>query len=190
MKDAGKKIVFGFIGPIASGKGTVCRYLINKHGAGYVRFSSILRDIANRLHIQESRENLQNLSGVLRQNFGDDLLAFAVAKDVLADTHAVVAIDGVRREPDIKELIKLPNFYLVSVDADIRTRFERITKRSENVDDQSKTFEQFEKDNVAEAEQQIAALQEKAKFTLDNNGSLEDLYKQVDELVGRVQTSK
>src|SRR3989338_9548768 len=98
------KIVFGLIGPLASGKGTVAQYLRERHNAGSARFSSILRDILDRVYLPQTRENLQALSSSLRGQFGDDLLALAVAKDVERDEHDIVAVDGVRREPDIKHL--------------------------------------------------------------------------------------
>ena len=181
------KIVFGLIGPLASGKGTVAQYLRERHNAGSARFSSILRDILDRVYLPQTRENLQALSSSLRGQFGDDLLALAVAKDVERDEHDIVAVDGVRREPDIKHLKELPNFYLVSIDADIKIRHERMTKRGENPDDTTKTFEQFVADNKREAETQIAELQKKASFSLDNNGSLEDLHRQIDDLVSKVR---
>src|SRR3989344_7845537 len=146
-----EQIVLGFIGPLASGKGTVCQYLMEKHNAGYVRFSTVLRDILNRVHLEHSRENLQKISTVLRSNFGDDILALAVAKDVEQLPNEIVAVDGVRRAPDIKHLKNLPDFYLVSIDADIKVRYDRIIKRKENSDDAAKTFEQFAADNAREA---------------------------------------
>lgn len=177
------KVIFGFIGPMAAGKGTACQYLMQKYNAGYVRFSSILRDILARVYIPENRENLQAISTAMRQTFGDDLLAKATANDVQGLNSAIVAVDGVRRLPDIKHLVELPNFHLVAIDADIKTRHERITMRRENPDDANKTFEQFKADNEREAEQQIANLMQQADIKIDNNGTLEDLYRQLDEVV-------
>ena len=181
------RIVLGLIGPMASGKSTVCSYLTQKHNAGYVRFSSVLRDILGRIYLPQTRQNMQKLSSILRSNFGDDLLALTAAKDVEAVESNIAAVDGVRREPDIKHLKELQGFYLISIDADIRVRHERITKRSENPDDQSKTFKQFVKENQAEAELQIMELQKKAPFQIDNSGSFEDLYRQVEGVLKKIK---
>ncbi|MFA6321931.1 MAG: AAA family ATPase [Candidatus Buchananbacteria bacterium] len=180
------KIILGLVGPIASGKGTACQYLKEKYGAETFRFSTMLRDILNRVYIENSRENLQKVSSVLRQTFGDDLMAKTIANDVKNAPGQVVAVDGVRREPDIKYLQEIPGFYLVAINAEQKVRHQRITRRGENTDDNQKTFEQFQQDEQQEAEQQIKEVAKLAKFHLDNNGSLSDLQRQIDEIIKQV----
>ncbi|RJR31649.1 hypothetical protein C4569_01685 [Candidatus Parcubacteria bacterium] len=182
-----EKIILGFVGELASGKGTACKYLKEKYHASVYRFSTILRDILDRLYIEQSRNNMQKLSLQLRQLFGDDLLASVIAKDVAKDSKTVIAVDGVRRFPDIKYLQKMPNFHLVHIFADEKSRYERIIRRDENSDDVKKTFDQFHKDGMAEAEQSIREVAQKAKFKIDNNGSLDNLYKNIDEIVGKIK---
>lgn len=178
-----EKIILGITGEIASGKGTIAEYLIKEHRATSHRFSTSLRDVAKRMHLKESRENLQKISTLFRENFDDNLLSMVIYKDVEGDDNELIVIDGVRRMADIEFLKKLPGFKLVYVDADMKTRYERITKRGENSDDNTKTFEEFEKDHQREAELQIKDLKEKASVVIDNNGTFEDLYKQVDNIV-------
>ena len=48
------KIIFGLVGPLASGKETVKKYLNEKYGGKDCKFSSILRDILSRLNIEIS----------------------------------------------------------------------------------------------------------------------------------------
>lgn len=181
------KIILGFVGPIASGKGTACEYLKNKYDAGTTRFSSILRDIVGRLGIPESRNDLQKMSLILRQGFGDDVLAKAIALDVQKDKRSIIGVDGVRRLPDIKYLRAVPGFHLVSIDADQRKRYERIVERGENTDDTSKTFENFQQDELGEAEKNIKEIQAQAHFHLNNNGTKEDLYQQIDEMLKKIK---
>ncbi len=180
-----QKIILGFAGEIASGKGTAAKYMIEKYGAGYYRFSTILRDLLKRLHLEESRENTQKISTILRQNFGEDILSKVISRDVAADTRGIIAVDGVRRLSDIKYLRDLPGFRLVYIEADIGKRFERILKRGENPDDKNKTLEQFKKDNEGEAETQIKGLKAHADFLIDNNGTFGRLYEQIDKIVER-----
>lgn len=179
------KIILGFAGEIASGKGTAAKYLIEKYGSGYFQFSTILRDLLKRLHIEESRENTQKISTVLRQNFGEDILSKTISGDVASDSHGIIAVDGVRRLSDIKYLRTMQGFRLVYIEADIRKRFDRIVSHGENVDDRNKTFEEFEKDNAGEAESQIKGLKAHADFVVDNNGTVEQLYGQIDGIVGK-----
>jgi len=181
------KIILGISGEIASGKGTVAKYLVEKHGGSSHRFSTMLRDVAKRMYLEESRENLQKISTVFRENFDDNLLSMVIAKDVENDEHEIVAIDGVRRMADIAYLQKIPGFKLVYIDADMKKRFERIVSRGENSDDNSKTFEEFKKDHEREAELQIRDLKNQADFVVDNDGSFEELYRQVDNIINKCE---
>ncbi|MDD3498666.1 MAG: hypothetical protein PHH24_04180, partial [Candidatus Moranbacteria bacterium] len=112
-----------------------------------------------------------------------NILSMVIYKDVESDENDLIVIDGVRRVPDIEFLKTLPGFRLVYIDADIEKRYERIIKRGENSDDNSKTFEEFKKDHQREAELQIKDLKNRADVIVDNNGSFEDLYKQLDEII-------
>ena len=181
------KIILGFVGEISAGKSTATEYIKNKYSAVTFKFSDSLRDVANRMHIEQSRANLQLLSTILRQNFGEDLLSKILAEDVRNAEAKIIITEGIRRNSDIVYLQELPNFKIITIKTDERIRFERLTQRSENIDDQNKTWEQFQKDGSQEAEQQIKAVMEKADFTLDNNGSVEDLYVQIDALLAKLQ---
>ena len=182
-----KKIILGFVGPIASGKGTACGYLNEKYQAQTYRFSTMLYDILNRVNLETNRENLQKVSSVLRQNFGDDLMAKTIAFDVTKAESQIVSVDGVRREPDIKYLREIPGFYLISIDANAEIRHKRLIGRGEKTDDNTKTFEQFLEDEKKEAEQQIKAVAKKADFQIDNNGTLEQLYEQIEKIMKNIK---
>ncbi|HUT22136.1 MAG TPA: AAA family ATPase [Candidatus Bipolaricaulota bacterium] len=181
------KIIFGFVGEIASGKGTACDYLINKYAAGYHRYSTILRDITDRLYLEQSRENLQDLSTILRNRFGQDLFAQVMAKEVEDDPAEIICVDGIRRPDDIIHLKQLPGFILVSIVADMKTRHKRIVERAENTDDQIKTFEEFKKDHENENEKSIRVVAQDAKEKIDNNGSHDKLFEQIDSLVEKYE---
>ena len=177
------KIILGLVGSLASGKETTKKYLAEKYNAKDCKFSSILRDVLGRVAVPNSRENLQKISTVLRANFGENLLAKAIAMDASKLEADVVVIDGVRRFTDIEHLNELPNFILVKIDADPKIRYERMKLRNENAGDDKKTLEQFLEDHNAEADRQIPEVMKTAKYSIDNGGTLEDLYKQIDEII-------
>ncbi len=177
------KLILGFVGQIASGKGTATEYLRQKHNASAYRFSTILRDVLNRLFLDVSRKNLQKISQALREYFGEDTLAKVMAEDVKKDNNNLIAIDGIRRPDDFKYLKEMPGFALIHISADMEKRYERITKRWENNDDKSKTYEQFKADHLGEAELKIKEIASQADYTIDNNGALEELYSQLDKII-------
>jgi dephospho-CoA kinase len=181
------KIILGLAGEIAAGKGTVAKYIVEKHSGSIHRFSTMLRDVAKRMYLDESRENLQKISTIFRENFKDDLLSQVIFHDVNNDSHDIIAVDGVRRSPDIAYLRKIDGFELVYIDTDIKNSYERIIKRGENTDDINKTFEEFQKDHEREAELRIKDLKNEADFVIDNNGSFNELYAQVDEIIKKLK---
>lgn len=177
------KVVLGFVGELSSGKGTSVSYLKEKYGASTYSFSTMLRDILDRIYVEQTRDNLIDLSVFLRGRFGEDTMAKTMAKDVQNDPADVVAIEGIRRHADIEYLKKLPNFVLVEISADQETRFDRLKKRNQNVDDQSKTWEQFLADAEKPTEISIREVAKAATKHVDNNGTIEQLKIQLDNLV-------
>lgn len=179
----GSKKIFGLSGLIASGKGAAAGYFKKKYRANVYRFSTMLRDILDRLYLEHTRDNLVKMSECLRSTFGEDILAKTVAKDVENDPHRVIVVEGIRRLADIKYLSKLPGFILVEIFADSRVRYERLIKRGENEDDMTKTYKQFLADHRRSTEITIPKVTAQARERIDNNGDLKDLHRQIDKIV-------
>lgn len=178
-----EKKILVFVGLLSSGKGTAAKYLVEKYGAKSFRFSTIMRDLLDRLYLEHSRQHMSDISRVLRENFGEDLFAKVMATDVQKAAENLVVVDGARRLADIEHLKKIEGFKLVSIEADAKIRYERLIARGENPDDKNKTWEQFLKDHELETEASIPALMKMAEVVVDNNGSAEQLYEQLDKLV-------
>lgn len=180
---ANNKLILGFSGEIASGKGTAAKYLVERHGAVTFRFSSMLRDVLRRLHLAEDRETMQALSTWIRKTFGEDTLAKVMFQDAKNSAANLVVIDGIRRLEDIKYLREIPEFKFCFISAPMKTRHERLIRRGENADDTTKTYEQFQKDHEAEPEREIAKLEAFASEVIDNSGTLPELERTLDGIV-------
>lgn len=178
-----KKIILGFVGDIASGKGTVCKYLAEKYQVPSYKFSTMLRDILNRMYLDVSRENLQILSKILRENFGQDVMSQVIAQDVNNAEGAIIAVDGIRRPTDITYLKNLEGFHLVYITADPKIRWQRLVERAENEGDADKTFDAFLADEQAEADQLIKQLGREAEFVITNDGDFDTLYTQIEDIL-------
>lgn len=177
------KLIIGITGEMASGKGTAAEYFKNKYNAVTFRFSSPLFAVLDILGIPTERNNFIRLSMILRGEFGDDVLAVALASSVVKSESPIVIVDGIRRPADIFALSKLNGFKLVYIEAPIESRFSRMKLRGEKADDESKTFEEFQDEHKRETELLIPELKKDASVVIDNSGSLEDLYKQLDKLI-------
>jgi len=179
------KIILGFTGLISCGKGTATKYFVEKYNAKSFRFSTMLRDVLDRLHLEHSRRNMSEISKVLRGSFGQDMMAKVMAKDVEKIDSGLVVVDGIRRMEDIKYLRVLPNFKLIAIDVDMKVRYQRLIERGENSDDKNKTWEQFEADHKLETEVTILETMKAADIHIDNNSDLDSLYKQLDQLINK-----
>jgi dephospho-CoA kinase len=185
------KTILGFVGRIASGKDACKKYIMEKYGASSHRYSTVLRDILNRLYLPIDRNNLQNLSLDLRTRFGSDLLARVIIEDIIRDDHEIIIIDGIRRLDDIKNLTKkFPDLHIIGIEVEAKTRYERMVRRNENAGDAKKTFAEFQADDQKEAELEIPTVMAEAKYRLDNNGTFEELYAQIDKIIGKIEKQR
>jgi dephospho-CoA kinase len=177
------KLILGIVGEMSSGKGAIAKHVVENYNAGSHKFSQILRDILDRVYVEQSRENISALSLALRKNFGEDVLAKSMFHDAQNDEHDIVVIDGVRRLEDIVYLKELPEFKLIYIDANIEKRYERMVARGENVGDAEKTFAQFQREHELNADAYIQDLKNYASEIVDNNGTYADLYRQMDDII-------
>jgi dephospho-CoA kinase len=188
MSEHTEKVIIGIAGEIASGKDTVSRYYEKKYGASMYRFSDVLRDILKRLHLEENRKNLAAASLMLRETFGEDIFARSVAEEIENDRNTLIVIDGVRRSSDVKSIQGRLGFTLLYINADPKQRHERMRARNQNADDTTKTFEEFLRDSELESETEIRRLGEDADFTIDNNGTLDELYAHADVFLEKLRS--
>lgn len=183
------KIIIGIAGKISSGKDTVADYITKKYNAKSLKYSQALRDVLTRIYQDISRDNMQKISSLIRQMFGEDTLAKIIYNDILNSTENIIVVTGVRRSADIDLLKTMSGFKLFYIDTNINIRYERLIQRSENIDDRNKTFEEFQKQELAEAEMYIDKLKEIADYTIDNNSNVDDLYKKVDSIISELKNS-
>lgn len=184
MKRIGmERIIFGLAGEPGAGKDTVKEYLADRYGAQSLGFSLVLKDILNRLSLELCRANYATLAEALRTSFGENILATALADDAMRMSAQVVVIDGIRKFGELDELLKLSSFHFIFVETDLRVRYERVKNRGTKTDDRAKTFEEFVRDHEHAADREVRNLKEKADVVIENNGTLQDLYGRVDEVM-------
>ena len=99
-------------------------------------------------------------------------------------------IESIRTVGEITSLRKQENFYLFAVDADQKLRYSRIVERASETD--KINFETFvdnelrEMTNTDPNKQNLDACMRLADFTFLNNGSFDDLYRQIDTVLERI----
>lgn len=174
-------MIIGLTGSLCAGKGEVSNYL---KGLGFFScsLSDVLRQEADKLGIEKTRDNLITLGNKLRKEHGNGVLAQMI-KNILPENMNIV-IDSIRNPEEVNELRKLQGFVLVGVDSLTETRFSRMLARNRPGD--PKTLEEFKKINEdlgVEYGQQVQKCMKIANCILINNVPLEHLYKKIDKML-------
>ena len=182
-----QKLILGFVGEIASGKGSACDYFIKEYKADYFKFSNLLRETLSMLALPKTRKNLQRLSYVLRNEFGEDIFAKVITQKAKSSKNEIVVVDGIRRHDDVEYLRKLPNFYLINITANEKIRYQRVINRKENEGDNLKTFEEFLKDHEQNTELFIKEVAKEANFKIDNSGTIDKLFQKLEKLYQKIK---
>lgn len=180
-----KKIIIGLVGEMGSGKSTAMNYLADRYGASRHSFSFMLKHILEYLCLPITRDNLIDMFLVLAPRFGEGVLAKPMKKAVEADTNNLIVVESIRRPADITELKTLPNFYLIGLVTDQRTRYERTYNRGERSDDKI-SYEDFVKEHERQTEIYVADMVTAADFKIENNGTTQDLYASIDAVIKKL----
>lgn len=187
VKNKMDKIIIGMAGQMSSGKDTIANYIVEKYGGVSLSFSQPLRDILNRAFLPIDRSNLVWLGQTLVDRFGSDILSKIISKEIEKSDKKIFILPNIRREGDVSCFKDWPEYILIGVQTDPKISYERLIKRSQNTDDQIKTWEQFQKDLQLSTEVEIENLIQKSSIQINNNGSLEELYQQIDKIIEKLK---
>ena len=175
--------IVGIIAEKGAGKGLfikIVQKLLPQNKVASVRYSDIPREILAVLNKEESRENMQIISTALRHAFDEEGIFNTAIKKRLQNTDAdLIILDGVRKREEV-EMVKELGGILIYIKADSQIRFARRKKDVENTDEEKMSWEQFQKQELAETEISIKEIGEKmADAVIENNGTMEEFENKV-----------
>ncbi len=177
-------MIIGLTGKNGSGKTAVSDYLKSR-GFEYHSLSDAIREEIRRRGKEITRDVLIVVGNDLRETFGPGILAERILGSLEREHNYVV--DSIRNPMEVDVLRRRQDFVLMAIEADPQIRFERSRVRGRESAAQS--FEQFTAEENRELEsknpanQQLLATREKADIVVDNNGTLEDLHRRLDEML-------
>lgn len=186
----GDKMIIGITGTLGAGKGTIVEHL-KTLGFKHFSVSEFLKDRLIDKNLEINRDNMVLIANELRkENYPSYIVEklYSLAKEEKGNC----IIESIRNIGEIEGLKDKGNFYLVSVDADINLRYQRISKRGSEKDKIS--FEKFAQDEKREMESEELHkinLKEcilRSDFKLTNNWSIEELEKKVDRILNVIGT--
>ena len=177
-------MVIGLTSRNAAGKDKVADYLVERRGFSYFSLSDILRTELNRRKVPITRENLIETGNALREKLGPGALA-ELALEALEKVEQAVVV-SIRNPGEVEVLRRREDFILVGVDAPLELRYQRARARGRPEDPRS--LEEFVAQERAELkgaahQQQLDACFAMSDRVLTNDGTLEELYRKVEELL-------
>lgn len=181
-------MVLGITGLFAAGKDTAAEYLETK-GFQHISLSSILREEAKARKIEPTRANLIKLGTELKIEEGFFTLAKRAHQRI--KSHAVIT--SIRHPVEVTYFIKIPNFYLITIEAPAKIRYERAKRRArsgDNIESYQKFLALENRERMKGGGQELDAVLTQSNFTIDNSGDFNHLFKQLDELMGKIARSQ
>ncbi len=181
------RIIIGLVGPIAAGKSTTVTYLKTRRFSSYSLSDRIREEILSR-GLDVTRENLNIVSNELRQNLEPDVLAKRTADLIEQDQSEHIVIDSIRNPQEVEFLKNHFGAKIIGFTAPQEKRFDFFVNRGSNnagiaTWEQFKELDDMEMAQSGEYKQQVKMCLNLADIVIENNGSIEDLQKKVEELI-------
>jgi dephospho-CoA kinase len=176
-------LVIGLTGSNAAGKGEAAAHLARR-GFAVHSLSDVVRDEARARGLPPEREHLIRIGTQLRREGGPGVLA----RRLLPRLVGCAVADSIRNPAEVEVLREgLERFVLVGLTASPEARFGRMVARGRPGD--PRTVEEFEgrerQENASDPNgQQLTATFEMADRVVDNSGSLDDLARELDRVLG------
>lgn len=182
-------IIIGITGTLGAGKGTIVETLKER---GFTHFSVrdfLVKQIEQR-GLEVNRDTMTMVATSIRQEHGADYLIRCILEEASKQGKNCV-IESIRHQNEVALLKNARNFYLFSVDADLKTRYERILLRKSATDNVS--FETF----VANEQREMTARDDKgqnigecmtlADYRFLNNSDMNSLKAEVNRVVDEIE---
>ena len=184
-------MIIGITGTDGAGKGAAVSHLVKTHGfAHYSVREEIVREIEAR-GLEASRSNLRLVANSLRAEAGNDVLVVRALERAQAKNESDIIIESIRALAEV-ETLRARGGILLAIDADIKKRYARITGRGSASD--KVTLEEFQAQEVLEMNDpdpngmQKAKVMAAADHTIQNDGTLPELYRQLRDFLEQYAT--
>jgi dephospho-CoA kinase len=177
--------VLGAIGQNGSGKDEVLKHLRLKYGVPFLSTGDVVREISSKEGIEPTRENLGKISDGYFREFGKGYFVKLLADKIRQTGWKIAGISGIRALEDVSILKDIfgQDFILIHVYiSDPHVRYSRMAARHEERDPHS--YEELLRQDTAEEELfSLKAAEQKATYSISNDGTLDDMHREIDRLV-------
>jgi len=184
-------MIIGITGPSGSGKGTVVSFLQEKYNFIHFSVSDFLKEKIKERGYLSGRDSLIKIANELRKKYGGDYIVKKLYQKAIKSPKDIV-IESIRSPIEAEFLKSKKNSFLLSVTADIKTRYDKKRKgKKDNVSFQ-KFLEQEEMEMSSKDpnKQNIRKCMELSDYKIDNNKSIANLKKQIKEVIKKIEKKK
>jgi dephospho-CoA kinase len=186
-------MIVGITGTLGAGKGTVVEYLVKEKGFTHYSVRAYLVEEIERRGLAVDRDSMVAVGNELRREHGPGYLAEQLYERAQSKGGNVI-IESLRTPAEIEALRAKGGFVLLAVDADVKTRYDRIVGRGTSTDTVSfETFvsnERREMESSDPAKQNLSACIAMADIVLMNDGDREELFQRVEEALEDVKDGR
>jgi len=187
------KMLLGITGTDGSGKGTVVEYLVKEKGFTHYSSRTFILEHIDKEGFPRTRNQMRLTANKLRARHGDAFVVKQAYEKALEDGKEYVVIESLRAVAEA-DFLKGKGGVLIAVDADVKLRYKRVQERRSESD--MVTFEEFVAHEALEAEdpdphgmQKLKVIQ-MADYIVLNNGTLEELHTQIEEVLQKIKSTK
>jgi len=182
-------LIIGITGTLGAGKGTIVDFLEKEKGFVHFSVRAFIAEEIVRRGLIVNRDSMVLVANDLRKNNTPSYITDRLYEKALAMGKDSI-IESIRTPGEVYSLRAKGGFYLLAVDADPEARYRRITSRKSETDHISYvTFlenEQREMRSTDPNSQNLGKCMELADYKLLNNGTIEQLNRQVERILGEI----
>jgi dephospho-CoA kinase len=175
--------IIGITGTLGAGKGTIVDYLVREKGFIHFSVRQYLIGVIEKKGLPVNRDSMVVTANELRARQNPAFIIQELYNKAQKERKNAV-IESIRTPGEVEFLKRQGDFILLAVDADPKIRFKRIVNRKSSTDHiDYKTFIEDEKREMTSTDpnnQNIRKCIEMADIVLTNNGSIDDLYEQIE----------
>lgn len=186
-------IIIGITGTLGAGKGTIVDYLTAKMNFKHYSVRNYLIVEIKKRGMEVNRDAMVLVANELREKHNPAFIIEELYREAAQNGQNAI-IESIRTPGEIDMLSKQKNFYLLAVDAAPEIRYARIAERKSETDHISfETFLDNEKREMSSTDpnkQNLSECIRRADFLILNNGSIEDLYVQVENIFKQISPNK
>lgn len=179
------KLIVCLAGMPGSGKSIIVE-VAKERGYDIVVMGDVIREEAERRHLEPNPENLGKIMVELRHSEGKAVIAKRCIPKIEKKTKSKVIVDGVRSLSEVEEFKKnFPKFSFIAVHSSPETRFSRVYRRRRS--DDPENWEVFRERDMRELSVGLGDAITMAEYIIVNEEKLEAVKEKIREILRRIE---